>query len=63
MVMGVGVSGLQQFEAGSVRLGRLRGRIGHIYPLRRRIGHIYPLVRLERSGCKGEIEDKVSESE
>lgn len=21
---------------------RLRGRIGHIYPLRRRIGHIYP---------------------
>jgi len=32
------------------RLGRLAGRIGHIYPIRRRIGHIYPLrkVLLER---------------
>jgi len=57
------VSEPQQFGAGSVRLGRLRGRISHIYPLRRRISHIYPLVRLERSGCKGEVEDKVSESE
>ncbi len=24
---------------------RLRGRIGHIYPIRRRIGHIYPLKK------------------
>ncbi len=25
----------------NLRLGRIIGRIGHIYPIRRRIGHIY----------------------
>ena len=40
---------------------RLRGRIGHIYPIRRRIGHIYPLRRLGASGRKSEGKDKVVE--
>lgn len=45
-----------------MRLGRLRGRIGHIYPIRRRIGHIYPLRRLgEAHGRKGENKDKVNQ--
>jgi len=35
-----------------MRLGKLVGRIGHIYPIRRRIGHIYPLRREGSSGCK-----------
>ena len=41
---------------------RLRGRIGHIYPIKRRIGHIYPLKRGVggTSGCKGEVKDKVA---
>jgi len=43
-----------------VKLGRLRGRLGHIYPLKRRIGHIYPLARL-RCGCESEAENKVAE--
>ena len=44
-----------------MRLGRLVGRIGHIYPLRRRIGHIYPLRRIGvDSGHQGETEDKVA---
>lgn len=30
-------------------LGRLRGRVGHIYPLRRRIGHIYVIRRLGKA--------------
>ena len=43
-----------------MRMSRLRGRIGHIYPIRRRIGHIYPLRRLgEIRGSKGEVKDKV----
>jgi hypothetical protein len=41
-----------------VRLGRIVGRIGHIYPIRRRIGHIYPLRREGSSGCKGEAENR-----
>jgi len=44
-----------------VKLGRLRGRLGHIYPLRRRIGHIYPLARQGR-GCESETENKVAEN-
>jgi hypothetical protein len=28
-----------------MRLGRIVGRIGHIYPIKRRIGHIYSLRR------------------
>jgi len=43
-----------------VKLGRLRGRLGHIYPLKRRIGHIYPLARLGR-GCESEAENKIAE--
>jgi hypothetical protein len=35
-----------------MRLGKLVGRIGHIYPVRRRIGHIYPLRREVFGGCK-----------
>jgi len=36
-----------------VRLGRIVGRIGHIYPIRRRIGHIYPIKRVDAlSGCE-----------
>jgi hypothetical protein len=35
-----------------MRLGKLVGRIGHIYPIRRRIGHIYPLRREVFGGCK-----------
>jgi hypothetical protein len=35
-----------------MRLGKIVGRIGHIYPIRRRIGHIYPLRREGSSGCK-----------
>ncbi len=47
------------------RLGRIVGRIGHIYPLRRpRIGHIYPLKRLGSHGAEcggeGKAEDKES---
>lgn len=41
-----------------MRLGRIVGRIGHIYPIRRRIGHIYPLRREGSSGCKGEAENR-----
>ena len=42
-----------------MRLGRIRGRIGHIYPIRRRIGHIHPLRRLgEPSGSKSKAKDK-----
>ena len=41
-----------------LRLGRIVGRIGHIYPIRRRIGHIYPARRVgAESGCKGEAQD------
>ena len=41
-----------------MKLGRLAGRIGHIYPLRRRIGHIYPIKPLGvRVGRKGKVED------
>lgn len=44
--------------------GRLRGRIGHIYPIRRRIGHIYPLEKLgDISGYKGKAKNKVVEIE
>ena len=32
-----------------MRIRRLKGRIGHIYPIRRRIGHIYPLRKLVTS--------------
>jgi len=43
-----------------VEVTRLRGRIGHIYPIRRRIGHIYPLKKLgDAGGYKGKAEDKV----
>lgn len=42
-----------------VGLGRIRGRIGHIYPLRRRIGHIYPLRRGVSLGGEGKAQDKV----
>jgi hypothetical protein len=35
-----------------MRLGKIVGRIGHIYPIRRRIRHIYPLRREGSSGCK-----------
>jgi len=44
----------------AVKLGKLRGRLGHIYPLKRRIGHIYPLPRQGR-GCESEAENKVAE--
>jgi len=44
----------------AAKLGRLRGRLGHIYPLRRRIGHIYPLARQGR-GRESETENKVAE--
>jgi len=41
-----------------LRLGRIVGRIGHIYPMRRRIGHIYPARRAGAdSGCKGKAQD------
>ena len=40
-----------------VRLGKLVGRIGHIYPIRRRIGHIYPLRREVFGGCKDKAEN------
>ncbi len=41
-----------------MRIGRIVGRIGHIYPIRRRIGHIYPIKRLGGvRGCKGKVED------
>ena len=30
-------------------LGRLRGRVGHIYPLRRKVGHIYVIRRLGKA--------------
>ena len=40
-----------------MRLGRIVGRIGHIYPIRRRIGHIYPLRREGSSGCKDKAEN------
>ncbi|MEM2203392.1 MAG: hypothetical protein QXI22_03460 [Sulfolobales archaeon] len=41
-----------------MRLGRIVGRIGHIYPMRRRIGHIYPARRAGAdSGCKGKAQD------
>jgi len=43
-----------------VKLGRLRGRLGHVYPLKRRIGHIYPLARQGR-GRESEAESKVAE--
>ncbi len=41
------------------KLGRIVGRIGHIYPLRRRLGHIYPLRKRVgvSSGCEGETKD------
>jgi len=44
----------------AAKLGRLRGRLGHIYPLKRRIGHIYPLARQGR-GCESKAENKVAE--
>jgi len=53
-------SELQPSGAAGVGLGRLRGRLGHVYPLRRRIGHIYPLARL-RYGREGEAEGKIAE--
>jgi hypothetical protein len=28
-----------------MKLGKIVGRIGHIYTIKRRIGHIYPLRR------------------
>jgi hypothetical protein len=40
-----------------MRLGKLVGRIGHIYPIRRRIGHIYPLRREVFGGCKDKAEN------
>jgi len=40
-----------------MRLGKIVGRIGHIYPIRRRIGHIYPLRREGSSGCKDKAEN------
>lgn len=43
-------------------MGRIKGRIGHIYPLKRRIGHIYPLKKREGEethGCKDKVKDKV----
>ncbi len=41
-----------------MKVRRLRGRIGHIYPIRRRIGHIYPLKRLgDTSGREDKIEN------
>ena len=40
---------------------RLKGRIGHIYPIRRRIGHIYPLKGTGGfRGGKGKVEDKIA---
>lgn len=45
-------------------MDRIKGRIGHIYPLRRRIGHIYPLKRLgDVSGCEDKAENKMSKDE
>jgi len=44
IAMSVNTSGPLQLEDASVGLGRLRGRLGHIYRLRRRIGYIYPLA-------------------
>ncbi len=43
-----------------MRLGRIVGRIGHIYPIKRiRIGHIYPLRRAGVClGHKDKTEDK-----
>jgi len=36
-----------------MKLGRIIGRIGHIYPIRRRIGHIYPIKRVDvLGGCE-----------
>jgi len=49
-----------QALANAAELGRLRGRLGHIYPLRRRMGHIYPLARQGR-GCENETENRVAE--
>jgi hypothetical protein len=43
---------------GFMRLGKIVGRVGHIYPIRRRVGHIYPLRREGFSGCKGEVKDQ-----
>jgi len=44
-----------------VRIRRLKGRIGHIYPIRRRIGHIYSLRKLgDFSGRKGKVKDKIT---
>jgi hypothetical protein len=40
-----------------MRLGKLVGRVGHIYPVRRRIGHIYPLRREVFGGCKDKAKD------
>lgn len=44
-----------------MRLGRIVGRVGHVYPIRRRVGHIYPLSRLGgvAVGRKGEAEAEV----
>lgn len=43
-----------------MKLGRIVGRIGHIYPIRRRIGHIYPLKKLGGiSGYKDKVKDKM----
>ena len=43
-----------------MRIRKLKGRIGHIYPIRRRIGHIYPLSKLgDLYGGKGEVKGKV----
>jgi hypothetical protein len=40
-----------------MKLGKISGRIGHIYPIRRRIGHIYPLRELKIGG-EGKNQDK-----
>lgn len=40
-------------------LGRIRGRIGHIYQIRRRIGHIYQVKTGARVGSEGKAEDQV----
>jgi hypothetical protein len=40
-----------------MKLGKIAGRIGHIYPIKRRVGHIYPLRGGEFSGCESKIEN------
>ncbi len=41
-----------------MKLGRIRGRIGHIYPIRRRVGHIYPLSKVRKlHGSEGKAQD------